>query len=215
MPVPGGEFGPGERAHPPLPARAGDAGLGRDGAHAWAAFAPVTLAAHRRTLRLGEAVPTLSPSDAPQRASPAQAATQAVRRLSARDGRRCVSGRRTGHRRLRVQDPRRGDLLGDPEQAPSTRVWAPPALTARTEIGIDSRSRPLLVIRRVRRGAGRGPQHPGAGTRRSSRQPVRAADAPTVTAKQAAKFAQSLARGDPNRGKIALTMLGDKVRELL
>jgi pyruvate dehydrogenase (quinone)/pyruvate oxidase len=38
---------------------------------------------------------------------------------------------------------------------------------------------------------------------------------PKVTAKQAAKFAQSLARGEPNRGKIALTVLEDKVRELV
>ncbi len=38
---------------------------------------------------------------------------------------------------------------------------------------------------------------------------------PKVTVKQAAKFAQSLARGEPNRGRIALTVLEDKVRELL
>ncbi|MGH7264760.1 MAG: thiamine pyrophosphate-dependent enzyme, partial [Candidatus Rokuibacteriota bacterium] len=36
-----------------------------------------------------------------------------------------------------------------------------------------------------------------------------------VTMKQAARFAESLARGEPNRGKIALTVLGDKVRELV
>jgi pyruvate dehydrogenase (quinone) len=36
-----------------------------------------------------------------------------------------------------------------------------------------------------------------------------------VTADQALKFAQSLARGEPNRGKIALTALSDKVRELI
>jgi pyruvate dehydrogenase (quinone) len=38
---------------------------------------------------------------------------------------------------------------------------------------------------------------------------------PRVTVKQAAKFAQSLARGEPNRARIALTVLEDKVRELL
>jgi pyruvate dehydrogenase (quinone)/pyruvate oxidase len=38
---------------------------------------------------------------------------------------------------------------------------------------------------------------------------------PKVTLKQAAKFAQSLARGEPDRGKIALTVLEDKVRELV
>ncbi len=32
---------------------------------------------------------------------------------------------------------------------------------------------------------------------------------------QAAKFAESLARGTSNRGKIALTVLSDKVRELI
>jgi pyruvate dehydrogenase (quinone) len=37
----------------------------------------------------------------------------------------------------------------------------------------------------------------------------------TVTADQALKFAESLARGEPNRSKIALTALSDKVRELV
>ena len=36
-----------------------------------------------------------------------------------------------------------------------------------------------------------------------------------VTLEQAAKFAESLARGEPNRGKIALTVLSDKVREII
>ena len=36
-----------------------------------------------------------------------------------------------------------------------------------------------------------------------------------VTAEQALKFAESLARGEPNRSKIALTALSDKVRELV
>jgi pyruvate dehydrogenase (quinone)/pyruvate oxidase len=38
---------------------------------------------------------------------------------------------------------------------------------------------------------------------------------PKITLEQASKFAQSLARGEPNREKIALTLLADKVRELL
>jgi pyruvate dehydrogenase (quinone)/pyruvate oxidase len=36
-----------------------------------------------------------------------------------------------------------------------------------------------------------------------------------VTGDQALKFAESLARGEPNRGKIVLTALSDKVRELI
>ena len=36
-----------------------------------------------------------------------------------------------------------------------------------------------------------------------------------VSLDQAARFAESLARGEPNRGKIALTVLSDKVRELI
>src|SRR5205807_1759040 len=36
-----------------------------------------------------------------------------------------------------------------------------------------------------------------------------------VTADQALKFAESLARGEPNRSKIALTALSDKVREMV
>ena len=38
---------------------------------------------------------------------------------------------------------------------------------------------------------------------------------PKVTAKQASKFAESLLKGQPNRDKIALTVLSDKVRELV
>ena len=36
-----------------------------------------------------------------------------------------------------------------------------------------------------------------------------------VTVEQAAKFAESLARGEPNRSKIALTVLENKIRELV
>ena len=38
---------------------------------------------------------------------------------------------------------------------------------------------------------------------------------PKVTAKQAAKLAEALAKGTPNRGKIALTVLEDKVKEMV
>ena len=38
---------------------------------------------------------------------------------------------------------------------------------------------------------------------------------PKITMEQAAQFAKSLVRGEPNRGKIALTVLKDKVRELV
>jgi pyruvate dehydrogenase (quinone)/pyruvate oxidase len=38
---------------------------------------------------------------------------------------------------------------------------------------------------------------------------------PKITLGQATKFAQSLAKGQPHRGKIALTVLSDKVRELI
>ena len=38
---------------------------------------------------------------------------------------------------------------------------------------------------------------------------------PKVTLGQAAHLAQSLVRGEPNREKIALTILSDKVRELV
>ena len=38
---------------------------------------------------------------------------------------------------------------------------------------------------------------------------------PKVSLDQAAKFAESLIKGTPNRGKIALTVLEDKVRELI
>jgi len=38
---------------------------------------------------------------------------------------------------------------------------------------------------------------------------------PKIKAEQALHFAQALARGTPNRGKIALTVLSDTVRELI
>jgi pyruvate dehydrogenase (quinone) len=38
---------------------------------------------------------------------------------------------------------------------------------------------------------------------------------PKITAKQAVKFAESLAKGEPNRKEIAWTVLSDKVRELI
>ncbi len=36
-----------------------------------------------------------------------------------------------------------------------------------------------------------------------------------VTVEQAAKFAESLVRGEPNRSKIVATQISDKVRELV
>jgi len=38
---------------------------------------------------------------------------------------------------------------------------------------------------------------------------------PKVTARQAVHLAESLARGEPHRGRIASTILADKVRELI
>jgi pyruvate dehydrogenase (quinone) len=38
---------------------------------------------------------------------------------------------------------------------------------------------------------------------------------PKITLAQATHFAESLARGEPNRSKIAWTVLSDKVRELI
>jgi pyruvate dehydrogenase (quinone)/pyruvate oxidase len=38
---------------------------------------------------------------------------------------------------------------------------------------------------------------------------------PKTSARQAAKLAEALAKGEPNRGKIALTVLEDKVKEMV
>ena len=38
---------------------------------------------------------------------------------------------------------------------------------------------------------------------------------PAVTLEQATNFAKALLRGEPNREKIALTVLGDRVREMV
>jgi pyruvate dehydrogenase (quinone) len=45
--------------------------------------------------------------------------------------------------------------------------------------------------------------------------PLEPAIASKVKAEQALHFAESLAKGEPNRKKIALTALSDKVRELI
>jgi pyruvate dehydrogenase (quinone)/pyruvate oxidase len=37
----------------------------------------------------------------------------------------------------------------------------------------------------------------------------------SVSLKQAARFGESLARGEPNRSRIALTIASDKVREMI
>ena len=57
---------------------------------------------------------------------------------------------------------------------------------------------------------------PGPGGGRGGGRPLRAADAAQGHARAGApSFAESLARGEPNREKIALTVLADKVRELI
>ena len=50
---------------------------------------------------------------------------------------------------------------------------------------------------------------------RGSRRPVRAADAGASDAKQAVHMAEALARGEPNRVKIAETIFRDKIKELV
>ena len=56
----------------------------------------------------------------------------------------------------------------------------------------------------------------GPGAHRSGRRSVRAAACrPNITMEQAAKFAESLVRGEPNRTKIMKTVLEDKVKELV
>jgi pyruvate dehydrogenase (quinone)/pyruvate oxidase len=38
---------------------------------------------------------------------------------------------------------------------------------------------------------------------------------PKVTIEQATHFAEALAKGEPHRGKLALTVLSDRVRQLI
>jgi hypothetical protein len=57
--------------------------------------------------------------------------------------------------------------------------------------------------------------HSGPGRRRYNRRYIRAAAAAKISLSQATKFAESLARGEPDRAKIAGTVLSDKVRELI
>jgi pyruvate dehydrogenase (quinone) len=45
--------------------------------------------------------------------------------------------------------------------------------------------------------------------------PFEAPMPPKVTFDQATKFAESLARGEPNRKEIVSTLLADKIRELV
>jgi pyruvate dehydrogenase (quinone)/pyruvate oxidase len=57
--------------------------------------------------------------------------------------------------------------------------------------------------------------HPGPVLVEAVVDPLEPPTPPKITARQAAKFAESLAKGTPNRGKIALTVLEDKVKEMV
>ena len=68
----------------------------------------------------------------------------------------------------------------------------------------------------LRRDPAAGARHARARADRGGGRSERAADAAEGSrVKQAAKFAESLARGTPNAGKIALTIASDKVREII
>jgi pyruvate dehydrogenase (quinone)/pyruvate oxidase len=56
---------------------------------------------------------------------------------------------------------------------------------------------------------------PGPAVLQAVVDPFTAPMPPKVRMEQALKFAESLARGEPNRGKIALTAVSDKVREMV
>ena len=56
---------------------------------------------------------------------------------------------------------------------------------------------------------------PGAAVLQAVVDPLEPPLPPKVTADQALKFAESLARGEPNRSKIAMTVIADRVRELV
>jgi pyruvate dehydrogenase (quinone)/pyruvate oxidase len=58
-------------------------------------------------------------------------------------------------------------------------------------------------------------QSPGPAILQAVVDPIEPPLPPKVTADQALKFAESLVRGEPNRGKIALTAVSDKVREMV
>ncbi|MGH2437238.1 MAG: thiamine pyrophosphate-dependent enzyme, partial [bacterium] len=58
-------------------------------------------------------------------------------------------------------------------------------------------------------------RHPGPVVVEAVIDPYEPPMPPKITLDQAKKFAQSLARGEPNREKIALTVLADRVRELV
>ena len=56
---------------------------------------------------------------------------------------------------------------------------------------------------------------PGPAVLQAVVDPLEAPLPPKVTADQALKFAESLVRGEPNRGRIALTALSEKAREMI
>jgi pyruvate dehydrogenase (quinone)/pyruvate oxidase len=73
---------------------------------------------------------------------------------------------------------------------------------------------PSMIRRRVGRRL-RWHLRPWAGHCGGGRRPFEPPMPPKVSLDQVTKFAQSLAKGQPHRGKIALTVLSDKVRELI
>lgn len=61
----------------------------------------------------------------------------------------------------------------------------------------------------------RGPSRLSADPREGARDPFEPPMPPKIPCDRATRFAQSLVKGQPHRGKIALTVLSDKVRELI
>ncbi len=57
--------------------------------------------------------------------------------------------------------------------------------------------------------------HPGPVLIEAVVDPFEAPMPPKVDAKQAANLGKALLRGEPNRGKIAVTLIADRVRELV
>lgn len=97
------------------------------------------------------------------------------------------------------------------------RADAPAAEQVRGEQAVCDERRPVAVDDPAHCGDAldQALRHPGPVVVEAVIDPYEPPMPPKITFDQAKKFAQSLARGEPNREKIALTVLADRVRELV
>jgi hypothetical protein len=114
---------------------------------------------------------------------------------------------------------RRRETLGSSQHKSKERILtqSEPAKIRRNDDAVVLKDRDLFMLTASRAGACSGATS-STRSRRSTTTAVVDPEPPLparVSLEQAAMFATSLVRGQPNRERIALTVFGDRVRELV